>query len=104
MDMQEGANEFPDVVRWSNAAEAGEVPDSWDETNPANLAGRNVLSGNLGRVIDGLQLRDTFVIYRERGITVMDFVGGTFVFNFRNFTSTYTLLGLNCIVEAEGMY
>lgn len=104
MDIQEGVLESPDVVLWSNPAESRSVPDSWDFTNPANLAGRNVLSGNLGRVIDGQELRDTFVIYRERGLTVMDFVGGTFVFNFRNLTSTYTLAGLNCIVEAEGVH
>jgi len=104
MDMQEGANEFPDVVRWSNPADAGDVPASWDETDPSNLAGRNVLSGNLGAVIDGMQLRDTFVIYRERGITVMDFVGGQFVFNFRNFTSTFQLAGTNCIAEVEGKH
>jgi hypothetical protein len=99
-----GSNYYPDVVRWSDAADVGGLPPSWDETVPTNLAGKVSLGGELGHIIDGLSLRDSFIIYRERGVTVMDYVGGTFVWRFRHMMSSSGLLNKNCVVEVDGLH
>lgn len=104
MDLQEGAVEQPYALRWSDVADTNGLPPTWDETDPTNLSGKTSLGGDGGRIIDGLTLRDTFVIYRERGITIMDFVGGQFVFNFRHLSTGVGILSPDCIVEAEGIH
>lgn len=104
LSLQEGAAEYPDGVRWSNPADIGGLPSSWDETDPTKRAGKTTLGGNQGQIIDGLSLRDAFVIYRESGITVFDYVGGTYVWNIRNMTTTFQLINKECIAEVNGVH
>lgn len=95
----------PDVVLWSDSADTGALPGSWDYADPSTLAGKNVLGGNEGDIIDGLPLRDSFVVYQQRGITVMDFADGTdWVFRFRTITNSLDVININCIAEVKGLH
>ena len=73
----------PYTVRWSDAYDPTGVPLDYDITSTTNLAGENVLSGANGVLIDQLTLNSSHMIYAERGVFAMDYVGAPFVFNFR---------------------
>jgi hypothetical protein len=97
--------EVPDGVRWSSPADIGGVPETWDETDQYNVAGFTQLGGDGGSIIDGLALRDAFIIYRERGISVMDYVPGSpYVFRIRHQSTTYGLACKDAVIEVEGVH
>lgn len=104
LKLQEGSDEFPDGVRWSHPADIGFIPPTWDETDPTNRAGKTTLGGQGGAIIDGLSLRDSFVVYRENGITIFDYIGGNNVWNVRNITTTFRLVNKSCVVEVDGCH
>jgi len=80
---EQGSNKYPYTVRWSDAYDPTSVPTDYNIASTTNLAGENVLSGNNGNLVDQLPLNNTQIIYAERGVFAMDFVGAPFVFNFR---------------------
>ena len=101
MDLVEVGAELVDVVRWSDAADVGSLPQSWDEFDPTTLAGKATLGGPGGRIIDGRPLRDSFCIYRESGITIMDSTNNIFVWRFRHLETTSGLINKDCCVQVK---
>ena len=75
-------NAYPNMVAWSDAAEPGLMPASWDYNDTTNLAGRTVLGAESGAIIGAKVLRDSLFIYTEYSTYRMDFIGGTFVMRF----------------------
>ena len=104
MDLTEGAEHFPNVVRISTAADINGLPYTWDETDLAGLAVRFQVGGDGGTIIDGLTLRDTFVIYSEKSIDVIRFTGGEFVWQLDELSNTVGLLSRNSIIEVKGTH
>ena len=104
MNMKEGVDEYPDTLRWSHPAERNEVPISWNESDPATLAGINTLGGDGGDIIDGLALRNSFIVYRDDGITVLEYSNDSYVFNARNLTTEVHIANINCIAEVKGTH
>lgn len=97
--------ELPDGVRWSTPADVGALPESWDELDQTNTAGLTQLGGDGGTIIDGLALRDSFVIYRERSVSVMDYVPNSpYVFRIRHQSTTFGLASPDSIMEVKGMH
>ncbi len=92
-----------DLVQWSDAAAPGNIPQSWT-TGPASDAGNNVIGDIPGDIVDGLTLRDDFIIYKENSTHLMQFVGGDAVFSFRTLFTKSGALNRNCIVEHEGYH
>jgi hypothetical protein len=97
----ESGIELPTTFRWSAPADTGGVPFTWDETDLSTIAGTAVLTGNYGRIVDGLTLRDSFVIYSDGGTNILNYVGGEFIWNVTEFSSTSGILAKNCVVCAE---
>lgn len=95
---------YPYMVKWSHPAAPGAVPLSWDEADPTKDARETDLSEGNGAIIDGLPLRDSFLIYREGSIHRMDWTGGRYVFRFQKVLGNSGALNRNCIVEIEGMH
>ena len=62
------------LVSWSDAAEAGTIPATWVPAAD-NLAGDVVLMAGVDPCIDGLTLRDSFIIYKGQSIWSLDFTG-----------------------------
>lgn len=100
----ENGVEMPDAVRWSAPADIGSVPPTWDHLDVTSTAGLTTLGGGGGSIIDGLSLRDSFVVYRERSISVFDYVGGRYVWRIRHLSESAGLLAPNCIAEAKGTH
>ena len=104
LNITEGGNTFPNRVRFSNFALANSVPDSWDETDTTKSAGFNDLVEMDTAIVDGLSLGSNFIIYSSTEVFLMEFVGGTFLFNFRKLFTDSGLINQNCVVEVEGKH
>ncbi len=100
----EGVNTFPNRVRFSNLVDANAVPDSWDETDLTKSAGFNDLVQMQTPIVDGLELGTNFVIYSSSEAILMEFVGGTFIFNFRKLFGDEGIINQNCVVEVDGKH
>lgn len=97
--------EMPDSFRWSHPAAANSIPVTWDDEGPDSqyfLAGRGSLGSNSGDIIDGLSLRNSFVIYSENAINLLEESQNEFVFNRRELTSYTGLLNKDCVCEVKG--
>lgn len=103
LNLVEGGVEQPNSYRWSHPADINGLPYTWDENDTASIASIEQILGDSGPIIDGLTLRDSFCIYSERAVTVLD-QGGEFVFRARELSSTYGLISQNCIVEVKGAH
>lgn len=88
-------------LMWSDSADPGAIPDSWTVL-PENSAGFNTLSDTVGALVDGVQFRDSYLIFKEGSTYIMDFVGGNFVFAFRKVFATSGILAANCAAEYLG--
>ena len=98
-----GAN-FPFMVKWSHPAEPGGVPLTWDPADATKDAGEADLAEGYDPIVDGLQLRDAFMIYKEASVWRMDYVGGPYVFRFSKVLGTSGAMNRNCVVEVDGWH
>lgn len=104
LNITEGSTSFPSRVRFSNLALANSVPDSWDASDPTKSAGFNDLLQMKTGIVDGLTLGTNFIIYSKDQVWLMEFVGGTFIHNFRKIFSDCGVINQNCIAEVEGTH
>lgn len=88
---------FPNMVTWSDAADPGLMPDTWDYTATDNLAGRTVLGADSGAIVAAEVLRDSLFIYTEYSTYRMDFVGGQFVMRFTRVFQNSGAFGPRCV-------
>ena len=95
---------YPTRVRFSDIATANAVPSSWDDTDTTKSAGFNDLVDLKDKIVDGLALQSNFIIYTITEAMLMEFVGGTFVFNFRKLFNDAGIINTNCVVEVEGKH
>lgn len=104
LGVTKGENKYPFMVKWSHPADPGGVPISWDHTDPTKDAGESDLAEGYDPIVDGLQLRDSFMIYKEASVWRMDFVGGAYIFRFQKVLGTSGALNRNCICEVDGFH
>lgn len=101
--LDNGSEKF-DAVRWSAPADVGAVPLNWDPLDTTSPAGVTPLGGNCGRIIGALSMRDSLVVYREKGINVFDYVGGQYVWRIRQMQTTAGLLSKDAVVDVNGTH
>lgn len=87
------------VMIWSSPADPGTVPPSWDYTDPAEQAGLYTFSETDDKVIDGLALGDEFIVYKERSIYAVRFIGGTFVMSIKRRPGDVGLLTAEAVCD-----
>lgn len=95
---------YPYLIRWSHPADPGSVPSSWDVSDTTKDAGRFDLAEGYDHIVDGLQLRDSFVVYKESSVWRLDYTGGQFVFRSSKVLGTSGAMNRNCIVEIDGFH
>lgn len=101
LDLTEGGVELPQRVRWSNVAYVNELPPDWIEDDESNDGGFNDLTDANGRIVDGVPLRDSFVIYTDKETYLMEYVGGILIYQFKKLFSDSGVLAPECAVEFE---
>lgn len=99
---------YPNLVKWSNLALAGKFPSDWDATqekNPSTMAGENPLADMATPIMDGLSLKNDFLIYGQSEIWAATFTGdGTYPLAFRKLFGDQGALAANCVCEVEGLH
>jgi hypothetical protein len=93
----------PRLLRHSNGAVAGNLPTSWDYTDPNKDTGRVEFGQTDDLLVDALPLRDQFVIYKQRHIWAAQYAGGVDnPFVYHQAFSNVGALGQYCIANFEG--
>lgn len=89
------------TVLWSTAADAGQLPDSWDISDPAKDAGAFQLGEDGDRIVDAAVLGDKLIIYKENSIWAMEYVGYPAIFSFRRLFSGVGLLTADAVMAFD---
>ena len=87
---------FPNMVKWSHSAVPGTLPTSWDETDVTKDAGENDLAETPDLIVDALPLGDTLVVYKERSMYSMRFIGQPYIFQFQRIPGESGMLAKGC--------
>ncbi|MGL5016253.1 MAG: hypothetical protein ACRC6V_18535, partial [Bacteroidales bacterium] len=87
LGMVEGGVDMTQRVRWSNVAYVNELPPDWIEDDESRDGGFNDMTDANGRIVDGVPLRDSFVIYTDQETYLMEYVGGILIFQFKKLFS-----------------
>lgn len=106
LNVTKGATNYPTMVKWSNPVEYSAAVSTivWDPSNPANVAGENILGELRNPIIDGLTLGNQFIIYSSDQVWLMEYTGSSLVYNFRRLFPTGGIINVNCVVEVEGKH
>lgn len=104
LNVTKSGTNYPFMVKWSSPADPGAVPSTWNPADATQDAGEADLAESNGAIIDGLQLRDHFMIYKEDSVWRMTFTGGPYVFSFQKVLGVSGALNRNCIVEIDGVH
>lgn len=104
LNVTKSGDNFPYLVKWSHPADPGGVPISWDETDPTIDAGEFDLAEGYDHIIDGMTLRDSFMIYKESSVWRLDYVGGAFIFRNQKVLGMSGAINRNCIVDVDGFH
>ena len=104
LDVTKGANRYPTMIKWGNAAEYGAVSTSWDHTDPTNNAGENTPGDATSAWLDGLALRNAFVMYNDTQVYAMTESLDFEVFNVRKLFDDRGIINTNCVVAVNNMH
>lgn len=106
LNVTKGTTEYPTMVKWSNPVEYSSAVGSvnWDPSNPAYIAGENIISELTSGLRDGCVLGNNFVLYSQDQVWLMEYTGSSFVFNFRRLFPNGGIFNTNCVVEIEGKH
>lgn len=94
--MTKSGTEYPHQVKWSHFADPGAVPTSWDETDETKEAGEVDLAETTDQAVDQLPLGDANILYKQRSMYAMRFIGGSQIFEFRRLPGNYGMLARGC--------
>lgn len=93
----------PRLLRHSNGAVAGNLPTSWDYTDPNEDTGRVEFGQTTDLLVDALPLRDLLVIYKENHTWAAQWTGGVDnPFEYRQVFSQVGALSQYCAAAFEG--
>lgn len=97
LNVTKGSTNFGSMVKWSDVADPGSVPDSWDTTDPTRDAGEYSIAETDDDVVDGLPLGNVFIVYKQRSMYGMQYVQNGDIFRFFRLPGNYGALTQNCI-------
>jgi hypothetical protein len=96
LDVTKAGGRYQSMVKWSNPADPGTLPASWDATNPANEAGEIDLAETADALVDALPLGDTLIIYKERSMYAMQPSGDVYIWRFTRISGDFGMLTRGC--------
>lgn len=89
----------PYRVLWSHPADPGSVPADWDVADPASDAGQFDFAKTTGHVVDGLEMTDLFIVYKEDSVRAMQLTGTGQVFRNFEITGATGILWKSCVAQ-----
>ena len=102
-NMNEAGGEFPNKIKWSDAAAPGNVPASWTPA-ATNEAGSTTLSDTPGELITAANMRGSLMIYKTGSTHIADYIGGNEVFAFRTLFVQSGALTRHSVVDVNGRH
>jgi hypothetical protein len=97
LNVTEASVRYPHRVRWSDAAGPGSLPTSWDYTDPTVLTGaRELTDPEAGEILDGYQLQDAFIVYKQNSIWIFRLTAGDEIFSSFQYSNMSGLLAPKC--------
>jgi hypothetical protein len=97
-----GSNEYPFRVRWSDAASPGTEPSTFSVSDTTKLAGERDLAETPGYVIDGLELGEIFVVYKEQSTIGFQVILGANVMRRWTIFPNTGILHRDCVMGYPG--
>ena len=104
LNVTKGAVQSGNMVKWSDLALNGLPPGSWDHTDPTKSAGENPLEALSTPLVDGLGLRNAFVLYSNDEVWAMETTGNDAIFTFRALFHSGGMISQNCGAEVDGKH
>jgi hypothetical protein len=104
LNVTKSSTAYPNMVKWSNIALYDSVPDSWDPTDLTKSAGENTIAEIQTDILDGMTLRNSFVIYATDQAWTMEYTAGPEVFQFFKLFGDRGIVSTNCVTEVDGMH
>jgi hypothetical protein len=104
LDVTKTGTRYPYMVKWSHPADPGTVPSTWDVSDVTKDAGELEISDGYDEIIDGMALRDYFVIYKRNSVHRLDYIGGIFIYKEGKVLGMSGAMNRNCIAEIDGQH
>lgn len=95
---------YPFMVKWSSLAVPGALPSTWNEADTTQDAGEFDIGDGQDPIVDGLGLKESFIVYKESSTHAIDYVGGAFVLRSRKVFGMSGLLNKNCAVDLDSSH
>lgn len=92
------------MVKWSEPADPGTYPNSWDETDPTKLTGEVTLADTEGEIITGVRFGKTMLIYKSDSVVSMRATGGQNIFSFETLFSEFGALSRESVGVLENAH
>jgi hypothetical protein len=94
----------PNRVQWSTGGLPGELPSSWDPSDPEQDAGYQDLADSEDAIVDMLPLGDANIIYKNTSTYLMQYVGGNKIFSITKKFPNVGMLNKNCAVPVKAQH
>lgn len=104
LNVTKSAVVYPNMVKWSNIALYDAVPDSWDPSDTTKSAGENTIAEIQTDILDGMTLRNSFIVYATDQAWVMEYSAGPDVFQFYKLFGDRGIASTNCVTEVDGLH
>jgi hypothetical protein len=101
LNLTKSGTPYPFMVKWSSLAVPGSLPSTWNEADATQDAGEFDLAEGQDPIVDGLGLKNSFIVYKESSTWALDYIGGAFVLSSRKVSGMSGLFAMNCAVEFE---
>lgn len=102
LNLTDSSTEKPFDIRWSDAIPAGASTNganTWNTASTASESAQVSLSGTKGHVLNGLQLGNELMIYKEDSVYGLTYVGGNFTFRIREVFKDTGMLARDGVVD-----
>lgn len=104
LGVTKGGRYYPTMVKWSDLTGFGAPPASWDTGSTTNSAGENIVNEMQHSIVDGLALRNSFVIYCTNSVWSMDYNGGDLIYSWTKLFDENGVIAPNCVVQVAGQH
>ena len=102
LNLTDSSVEKPFTIRWSDAIPAGAATNgtnTWNTASTASESAETSLTGTKGHVLNGLQLGNELIVYKEDSVFALNYVGGAFTFNVREKFKDTGLFARDAVVD-----
>lgn len=99
INITKGTDRYTSMVKTSSVANPGDIPSSWDETDPTTLAREFDLSETSDECIDLLAMGDQMIIYKNASMYAMTLGSSDEVYRFQRLPGSDGIMAKGCVVD-----